>query len=224
MDTRKQTLRSLVRTALPCVILAAIAAPAAAQDGSDTAQPLGFEEIQEGFVVKPSLKLTEVDDQTGTLAGFSIGGITAGQLFVGGGMHWLVSDSDDMHLTYGGGVIEWFSNPDSRVKLSAGGLFGFGVATLDTVVGAGSGSYRGGRFSARRFGRHDGLAEWQRLGTVRLREDFYVFEPQANVVFSATDWLRVGVGAGFRLVGAADAFDDRLRGYTAQVGFHVGPL
>ena len=59
---------------------------------------------------------------------------------------------------------------------------------------------------------------------MRFREEFFVFEPQANVVFNATDWFRVGLGAGFRAIGAAGGFEDRLQDYTAQIALHFGPL
>ena len=223
MRFQLSTLRLLAPVGLTGLIVANVTATTAAQESGAIPRSLVVEEIQDGFVVKPSFKLTEVDDELGALAGLSIGQITDGRLFLGVGINWLVSESNHTDLAYGGGIIEWFSDPDARVKLSVGSLVGLGAATLDTAVSFGGGGFYGGRFSGHRFGRH-GFDRFPGVSVVRFREEFFVFEPQTNVVFNATDWFRVGVGAGFRVIGAAGGFEDRLQGYTAQIAQHFGPL
>ena len=60
------------------------------------------------------------------------------------------------------------------------------------------------------------------VGRIRVSDTFLVAEPQANVLFRLTDWFRISVGAGYRLVGATDVLEDRLNGFTGTVGFQFG--
>lgn len=84
------------------------------------------------------------------------------------------------------------------------------------------GSGRLDRFSRGRFG-FFGRRGLPSSATVRFREEFFIAEPQASLVLNAADWFRVGLGAGYRLVGSASEFDERLRGFTASVGIQLGP-
>ena len=59
--------------------------------------------------------------------------------------------------------------------------------------------------------------------TFRYHEHFLVAEPQISVHWNASDWLRVGGGAGYRFVGRAGSDGGRLRGFTAGVGLQLGP-
>jgi hypothetical protein len=49
-----------------------------------------------------------------------------------------------------------------------------------------------------------------------------VAEPQANASFTFTNWLRLGVGAGYRLIGGASGLESRFRGPTASVSLQFG--
>ena len=132
MRFQLSTLRLLAPVGLTGLIIANVTTTTAAQDSGATPRSVVVEEIQDGFVVKPSFKFTEVDDELGALTGLSIGQITDGRLFLGAGINWLVSGSNRTDLAYGGGIIEWFSDPDARVNVSVGSLVGLGAATLDT--------------------------------------------------------------------------------------------
>ena len=59
--------------------------------------------------------------------------------------------------------------------------------------------------------------------TFRYHEHFLVAEPQISVHWNASDWLRVGGGAGYRFVARAGPDSGRLRGFTAGVGLQLGP-
>ena len=196
--------------------------------GGTSAQELGtstglaLEEMQSGFVVSPVVKLADVDGDIGTLAGLYGGWMTDGRLLIGAGAYWLTSGADDVDMAYGGGVVEWFSNPGAWVSASIGSLVGVGSATLDTVVNFDGGSGRSGRFSRGRFGSF-GRHALPASATVRFREEFFIAEPQASLVLNAADWFRLGLGAGYRLVGGAREFDERLRGFTATFGIQLGP-
>jgi hypothetical protein len=53
------------------------------------------------------------------------------------------------------------------------------------------------------------------------RDDFFVFEPQVNAAADLIPQLAFTVGAGCRLVGFADALDDRLHAATGNVGLQL---
>ena len=127
----------LTRFGLMSLILTSAVTTAAAQS-ADPSRLLTLEEMQSGFVAAPIFKLTEVDGEIGTLAGFRLGELTDGRVFIGGAANWLVSGSSDVDLAYGGGLVEWFSHPDAPVQASVGSLVGIGSASLNTVVDVGA--------------------------------------------------------------------------------------
>lgn len=207
-----------MKTVLVLLVAATLVNTASAQEVIPM-QGLVLEEMQSGFVVSPVVKFTGVDDDLGTLAGVSGGWMTDGRLLIGAGAYWLVGGADEVDMAYGGGVVEWFSSPGARVSASIGSLVGFGSATLDTVVDSRHRLDGFGRVSLSRFGGRRFLPST----TLRFREEFFVAEPQASLVLDVTDWFRVRLGAGYRLIGLADQFEDRLRGYTASIGVQLGP-
>ena len=207
-----------MKTVLVLLVAATLVNTASAQEVIPT-QGLVLEKMQSGFVVSPVVKFTGVDDDLGTLAGVSGGWMTDGRLLIGPGAYWLVGGADEVDMAYGGGVVEWFSSPGARVSASIGSLVGFGSATLDTVVDSRHRLDGFGRISLSRFGGGRFLPST----TLRFREEFFVAEPQASLVLDVTDWFRVRLGAGYRLIGLADQFEDRLRGYTASIGVQLGP-
>ena len=207
-----------MKTVLVLLVAATLVNTASAQEVIPM-QGLVLEEMQSGFVVSPVVKFTGVDDDLGTLAGVSGGWMTDGRLLIGAGAYWLVGGADEVDMAYGGGVVEWFSSPGARVSASIGSLVGFGSATLDTVVDSRHRLDGFGRVSLSRFGGRRFLPST----TLRFREEFFVAEPQASLVLDVTDWFRVRLGAGYRLIGLAGQFEDRLRGYTASIGVQLGP-
>ncbi len=60
------------------------------------------------------------------------------------------------------------------------------------------------------------------LPSVRVREDFFVFEPQISAVTKVTNHIAVDVAAGYRVIGMADALGDRLDGATGSLGLQFG--
>ena len=52
---------------------------------------------------------------------------------------------------------------------------------------------------------------------VRARDDFFVFEPQADLLTRVTDYVSVNWGAGYRLTALTDVLDDRLNSATSSV-------
>ena len=234
-----QTLNLLRAIAMAPVLLALV--PSAHAQNAPAQQPLILERIPSGFVVAPDFKLTEVDDEIGQLAGAYAGRVTDDTLLVGGAAYWLVNGSDNFKLAYGGLLIGWSSPNTGRIRFGGRGLVGVGSATLAREVE--------GRFGPTferapliRFGGRNqpapapappmmrepampstirGLAARPML-LLRVRDDFFVFEPQANVAISVTSHIAVTGAAGYRAVALTDGLRDLLDGPTASLGLQFG--
>jgi len=57
---------------------------------------------------------------------------------------------------------------------------------------------------------------------VRSSDDFFVFEPQANVAIHVTSHIDVTGAAGYRAVVLTDGLRERLDGPTASLGLQFG--
>ena len=176
-----------------------------------TQEPLVLERLHNPFVVAPDYKITDIDGDTGQLAGAYAGKLLGDILFVGGGFYWLVDGEHGEEMRYGGLVLGWSMPAGRAVRFGARGLVGFGTATLG-VDGQLIGQPRG-RFSTRgvpgqtvRFLAHD---------------DFFVFEPQVNATVQVIPHVGVEVGGGYRLSGATNALEDRLNGVSGNVGVQL---
>jgi hypothetical protein len=147
------------------VLLVPMAAAAQTTQG-----PLVLERIHNPFVVAPDYKITDLDGDTGQLAGAYAGRLLADTLFVGGGFYWLVNGDHGEEMRYGGLILGWSMPAGRAVRFGARGLVGVGTATLGVDS----------QFIAQPRGRSNvrGLPGH----TVRLlaRDDFFVFEPKVN--------------------------------------------
>ena len=56
----------------------------------------------------------------------------------------------------------------------------------------------------------------------RVRENFFVAEPQANVLLNVTDWMRINAGFGYRFIGGTSFLDDRLSGLSGSIAVEFG--
>ena len=124
----------------------------------------------------------------------------------------------------------------SRIRFGGRGLVGFGRATLGTDIDIMRGVDGGRDVNVRglgggrdgdspgvvRFGR-DGRGGTQ-VSTVRLRpaDDFFVFEPQAEVLTRLTDSIGLNWAAGYRLTALTDALDDRDQRPDRESGAATG--
>ena len=172
---------------------------------------LVLERLHNPFVVAPDYKITDIDGETGQLAGAYAGKLLGDILFVGGGFYWLVDGDHGEEMRYGGLVLGWSMPAGRAVRFGARGLVGFGTAILG-VDGQLIGQPRG-RLSTRgvpgqtvRFLAHD---------------DFFVFEPQVNATVQVIPHVGVEVGGGYRLSGATNALEDRLNGVSGSVGVQL---
>ena len=54
-----------------------------------------------------------------------------------------------------------------------------------------------------------------------MRDDFFVFEPQADLLTRVTDHIGLHWAGGYRLTALADALDDRVNGPIGSVALQV---
>jgi len=214
----------LLRLAAMTPLLLGLASVAHAQTVPPP-QPLLVEKIPTGFVIAPDFKATEIDNRFGQLAGAYAARVTDDTLLIGGAAYWLVNGSDDFRLAYGGLLLGWNAYRTSRVRFGARGLVGVGSATLGRTF---DGIARGGRDSVIRFGRAQAPPAPFRGAPiastihVRVADDFFVFEPQANVAINLTQRIAVTGAAGYRAVAATDALGEVLDGPTINLGLQFG--
>jgi hypothetical protein len=205
-----------------------VTSPAHAQP-SQQPQSSGFQiqEIDSGVVAAADARFTEINDRAATLVGGYVGWLTDRRLLVGGGGYWLANRDDDFKMQYGGGLVRWTFFADRKVGLSAGTFVGFGNATLarpygelfDVLVGTRLGGRADMPGLARRLVGNQAIPTDIRF---RLDETFVLAEPQITAVWSATPWMRVEAGVGYRFIGAADLLGDELRGPSGSIAIQFG--
>jgi len=195
-----------VSIAVVAVLLLPIGAAAQTTPG-----PLVLERIHNPFVVAPDYRITDLDGDTGQLAGAYAGKLLGDTLFVGGGFYWLVNGDHGEEMRYGGLMLGWSMPAGRAVRFGARGLVGVGTATLG-VDGQVIGQPRG-RNNIRGFPGQ----------TVRFlaRDDFFVFEPQVNATVQVIPHVGVEVGGGYRLSGATNALEDRLNGVSGSLAVQL---
>ena len=217
-------------------VAAASAQERPAQDGSTME-----EQVSGGWIVAPDFKFTRIDESDAALVG-AYGGKFIDRGFLVGGGAYVLRGARDGGMAYGGGLVEWFGNPDGLVDFSVRGFIGLGTATLTDRFAFSDGC--GGGFSISNddvFGSVKGSPPtvsggpcwfgggwdigWPSdpFGTLGHRQNFFLAEPQASIHLNVAPWLRIGGGAGYRLIGRGGDFTDRLRGLTANIGVQIGP-
>ena len=207
-----------------------VASTAQAQNppaAAPTNGPLVLERIHDGWVLAPDFKVTDVDNRTGELAGAYGGRVIDDTLLIGGAGYWLANDARDFKLAYGGLVVGWQSPEFGRIRFGGRGLAGAGRATLGFDVTPLRGGivegFTGGRPGDIRFGVAPAPSQPQNFRTrVIARDDFLVFEPQANISARITKAIGVSCGVGYRETAQADILRDRLNGPTASLAVQFG--
>jgi len=214
------------RLAPEVLALLLLLVPAMALAQTTPAQrPLVVERVRNPFVVAPDYKVTDLDGEFGQLAGVYAGKSLEGTLFFGGAGYWLVNGSGGDELAYGGFLAGWSMPVGSRIRFGARSLVGIGRATLGPDLD----ELR--RLDARR-GFDDGR-NVTRFGTggrggirptairIRARDDFFVLEPQANVLTRVTDHVGLQWAGGYRFTGLTDILEDRVNGPIGSVALQL---
>ena len=216
--------------ALAAAVLAA-AVPTVADAQSDPAQVsssgLQISQVRSGLVAAPDIRVTEVNGKQATLAGGYLGWLTDKRLLVGGAGYFLANRHDDFQMQYGGGLVRWTFLADRPVAISTGVFAGFGTATIARPFGdlfniptspaASVPAGRGGNNGRIRFGTSPSADT-----PVRIHDDYTLAEPQLNIVWSITPWLRLDAGAGYRFVGNAELLNRQLRGASGSIALQFG--
>ncbi len=212
-------------------VAALLAAPAAYAQTTPapTNGPLVLERIHDGWVVAPDFKVTDFDNRTGELAGAYGGRVFDGTLLIGGAGYWLANEERDFKLAYGGLVVGWQSPEYGRIRFGGRGLVGGGTATLgfDVTTLRGVDEIRFGvtnlRGPAPAPARAPVGVQPQTLRARTLgRDEFLVFEPQANISARVTRAIGVSCGVGYRATANANLLGDRLNGPTANLAVQFG--
>jgi hypothetical protein len=209
-------------------LLVATTAHAQNPPPAPTNGPLVLERIHDGWVLAPDFKVTDVNDRTGELAGAYGGRLIDNTLLIGGAGYWLTNDARDFKLAYGGVIVGWQSREFGRIRFGGRGLAGGGTATLGfDLTQAQVGDIRFGVTDPRRvLPQAPTRAPLPQLQTrpARLiaRDDFAVFEPQANISARITNAIGVSCGVGYRETAGADILGDRVNGPTANLAIQFG--
>ena len=204
--------------------LIAIATASFAQTASPApaAGPLVVERIHNGWLFSPDMRVTDLDGDTGALAGGYVGRITDNSWVIGGGGYFLTNRDDDFKLMYFGPVVEWMARADRRIGFGIRGLVGGGSATLPLpitdvidprVLASSSRSSRRG---------HRGLSLVDPAAMIAVRDDFFVAEPQANLLVNLSRGQRIVFGVGYRMVGSAPFLGDALNGLSGSIAYQLG--
>jgi hypothetical protein len=207
-------------------LLFAIATSALAQQPAAPASPatgkLVVEEIQSGWLFAPDVRATDLDGQSGALAGGYLGHITDRSWVIGAGGYFLTNRDDDFKMAYGGPVFEWVIRADRRIGFGIRTLVGAGTATLPRsisefvdprVLAFGSDRHRPTRGDLRQF---------EPNATVAVHDDFFVAEPQVSVMWNLSPGQRLVFGLGYRAVGNAPLLGDQISGLSGSVSFQFG--
>jgi len=216
-----------VRTFIALLAIVSMPLGAAAQDVSkssdDSAQqppqtqgPMTVERVHDGWAIAPDFKVTRIDGVTSELAGAYGGWVFDEALLVGAGGYWMTNRTSSRELQYGGAVVEWFGGADRALGYTVRGLVGWGTSRLPGTIQNFASPLRG-------FDRDD-LRQPTPTGTVQVvfRDNFFVFEPQADALIKLARLVRVDVGVGYRLIDGVADTDRRLRGATGSVALVIG--
>lgn len=202
------------RTWRVCAVVLGIAGFTASASAQQSATPPIVERVHNPFVVAPDFKLTEVDSDTGQLAGVYAGRLLEDKVLVAGALYWLANGTDTFRLTYGGLLLGWSTSPIQKIRFGIRGLAGVGTARLPVDGPALFGGTVRGPLPAAdiRFGMRQGR------GFRGVSDDFLVFEPQGVAAFDVTSHAAVTIGLGYRTVTLTDALRDRIDGPTGSIG------
>ena len=176
--------------------------------------PMTVERMQEGWTIAPDFKVTRFDGGTRTLAGAYGGWVIDNTLMIGGAGYGLMDPSHTRRLSYGGLLVEWRQGTDKALGFSVKGLLGAGTATASRTV------------TLIAFDPDHAIPPPSTsLGTATLafREDFFVAEPQVDVLLKVAPHVRLHVGGGYRAVSGANGLEREIRGATGSISLEFGP-
>jgi hypothetical protein len=162
---------------------------------------------EDGFVIAPDFRITEVNHHTAQLVGAYGGYVFAGQVLIGAGAYWQANSTDGAHLAYGGPVVEWRMFTNRTIGFNLHGLVGAGWRFSDF-----------GYFQDVRFGHHGSPANAQYGMPYGLHDEiFFVAEPEAQIVVRFGTSVRLQGGVGYRATPA-----NGLSGPSGSISLQFG--
>jgi hypothetical protein len=188
-----------IALAAPSIAFAQDSSPAVSQGG-----PMVVEQVTERYAIAPEVKASQFDGTTGVLLGGHGGVLVGSKLLVGAGLYTLVNGARNSGMTYGGGVVGWQLWNGKTLSGDVRGLVGLGQGTASDLVTLTD--RQGRKISGTRF----------------FSSDFFVAEPQADVLVRLTRHLQLAVGGGYRFTSADRAQSDRFSGATGGVSLRIG--
>lgn len=205
--------------ALPAIAGAQTAEPAPAPQASSQG-PLVLERIESGVVFAPDVKITDIDGDVGTLIGGYAGWLHSETFLIGGAGYWLVDGPGDLDMAYGGLLVGWSVNAGSRIRFGVRGLLGGGQADVSDTF-----TYPGHPTPRPDMRPGHGYPSYPAPGAsvhMRWSDTFLIFEPQGVVTLRLFDRVGLDLGVGYRVIGADDYLNDRLRGVTGSIAIRFG--
>jgi hypothetical protein len=214
--------------ATPSLLLAAVttltAGVATAQTTTPRSQgPMTVERVDSGFLVAPEVKVTRFDRRTSELIGAYGGWLGDQLLFIGGGGYWLANPNRDRSLGYGGLVIGLMPRTDRTVSFGVKGLIGGGRSTtLESVTLFDDRDVR--ILTPSTGGRGPGsiVIPVPVTTNVRVRDEFFVAEPEANVIVNLGNRFHLSAGVGYRFTGRDHSARRDVDGVTGTVALQIG--
>jgi hypothetical protein len=188
--------------------------PAGAQQ---TQGPMTVEREHDGFEIAPDVEVGRLGSTTATMAGVYGGWMIDNTVLIGGGGYFQTNRSNARKMDYGGLVVEWLARTDRPLGFGARALVGGGEATFSDTL-----SVPIPTPVVRPDGRFDHLDVRNQTIPFRFRTDFFVAEPQADLLLNFSRLARLRIGVGYRLIGGTRGRDDQLRGATGSVAVLIG--
>jgi hypothetical protein len=127
--SKKRPLSRITRIVGAALVMTLVTTPVALAQEDPQPQVL-VNEIENGFILAPEMKFSEVNGKFAHFFGGYGGWLINHRVLIGGGGYGLTNRYRELDMGYGGFVIEYFANPTRLVNFSVKGL-----------VGAGSSSY-----------------------------------------------------------------------------------
>jgi hypothetical protein len=204
-----------------CSLIGTIGTNAFAQQApAPSSGPLVVERIQSGWLFAPDVRATDLNGETGALAGGYLGHVTDRTWVIGAGGYFLTNREDDLKMAYGGPVFEWLIRADRKIGFGVRTLVGAGTATLPRSIV----DFIDPRVlaAAERRGSRSSLRQYDPAATIAVHDDFFVAEPQINVMWNVSPGQRLVFGLGYRAVGSAPLLGDDLNGLSGSLSFQIG--
>ena len=170
--------------------------------------PMTVEKVHNGFLFAPDFKFTEIDNNTSGLAGGYGGLVVADRFFIGGAAYALATDKHGRDMAYGGLLLQWFGGGNDLVAFGAKMLIGGGNTSQQQLV----------------------LVDPKHYANVSVGENFFVTEPEFNLLVHMSKNVRLAFGAGYRFTGSwygGYGYDPyavsygRLSGATGSIGVQI---